>query len=155
MTSQKVFRSREQSVVLVILGALVLLAVPTKVLGTLSNGLSTAQRIGFSLAAVAIGSFLIFRLARCGAYATDAGIRVVNPFRTRFVPWTDIRGFSVRRAGYFPGVGNVDLNDGTSVRIWGIQIPNPLTRPNNASAQRLIASLNRLLAERRRSSSPG
>jgi hypothetical protein len=43
-------------------------------------------------------------------------------------------------------MGVVARKDATIVPIWGIQIPNPMTRPKNRSAQRLIEELNRVLA---------
>jgi len=42
-------------------------------------------------------------------------------------------------------MGHVELKDGTSMHIFGIEAPNALTRPRNQSAQRLIAELNEIL----------
>jgi hypothetical protein len=141
---QRAFRSREQSTVLLIVGSL--LAVVGAAQALLADGLSPLQRGVFVTMAVLLGAYGVFRLARCGVYVIDNGVRVVNPVRTRFVPWETISRFSIRRVGFHPGMGVVDRKDATIVPIWGIQIPNPMTRPKNRSAQRLIEELNRVLA---------
>jgi hypothetical protein len=55
---------------------------------------------------------------------------------------TDISRFSLRPWGPFPLVGYAELRDGRSVHMLGVAAPNPITRPNNQTAQRMIAQLN-------------
>jgi Bacterial PH domain len=101
------------------------------------------------VAAIAVGgaAFMV-RCARAGVHVAPDGIRVVNPTRSFQVPWSEIRGFSLGPWSLFPLIGLVELRDGRVEHLWGIQAPNPRTRPNNCSAQELIAELNGELGRR-------
>jgi hypothetical protein len=139
-------RSREQSIVLLIVGSL--LTVGGSAQALLVDSLSPLQRGLFVTMAVLFGGYGVFRLARCGAYVMDKGVRVVNPLRTHFVPWEAISCFSIRRVGFYPGMGVIERKDASIVPIWGIQVPNPMTRPKNRAAQRLIEELNGVIPGR-------
>jgi hypothetical protein len=143
MPSRRVIRSREQAIGIAVVG------VVGSILG-LAEALSRPEvgaprTVASVIIAAAWGAFCILRAARAGAYVTQEGVRILNPLRTRFIPWNRIEGFSLRRWGLAPLMGHVDLKDGTSLHIFGIEAPNALTRPRNQSAQRLIAELNEML----------
>ena len=95
-------------------------------------------------------TWLYFRSARAGIYVLDGGIRIVNPLRTSFVEWDAVRCFRRGEGGFFPKVAFAVLCDGTEVRIFGIQGPNPATRPHNRDAEHLIDQLNAALSRRNR-----
>ena len=101
-----------------------------------------------TVAVVAMALFVYLRLARSGAYVSDAGVRIVNPGRTVRLGWDQVAGFSLRPHKGFPALGFADLVDGSRVQIWGIQArtsaPAALRAPEQA-----IAGLN-AEAERRR-----
>ena len=104
-------------------------------------------------AVCALSLFVYLRLARAGVCADDAGIRVVNPFRTVRVPWSQVERFTVRRHKGFPALGFARLADGTELELWGIQARSP-SEPSKRVAEALAAELNeRLAAERQRISS--
>lgn len=140
------FRTREQAILIGITGVILIIAVPVQSLSADAEGnrLSPGEAIFFVGLGVPLGLFMVLRVARSGVVAFERGCRVVNPLRTRFIPWTEIAGFSLRPWGVFPLVGQVDLKDGSSVHVFGIEAPNPLTRPNNRSAHRLKDELNSL-----------
>lgn len=109
---------------------------------------SRQARLGAALAAILMGYFTVFRLARARVCVLRDGVKVVNPLRTVFVPWHRISRFSLRTWGlFYTPIGHVDLKDGSSVHILGIGAPNPGTRPRNQSAQRLIEELNDMLTK--------
>jgi len=106
---------------------------------------SLPERVAGIAVGFGAGAFCLLRAARAGVYVLPEGIRIVNPFRTKFVPWRQIARFSLRRWGPFPLIGHVDLTDHSSQHIFGIEAPNTPTRPRNRSAQKLIAELNQVL----------
>jgi len=85
---------------------------------------------------------------RAGAYANDEGVRVRNIRRAVFVPWDEIKQFSVGQLGILPKIGILERNDGQKIGIWGIQGPNPVVRPNNRAAELVIEHLNEELNRR-------
>lgn len=101
-----------------------------------------AGKIVLILMILAIGWFFIDRCALAGAYVDPNGIRVKNPLRSTAIPWREIKGFSLGIFWWFI-TARADLRNGESVHIWGIQPPNPLTRPKNRSAEKLIEALKR------------
>jgi hypothetical protein len=103
---------------------------------------SAPERVIWVILGLAWGAFSLLRGARAGVFVIRGGVRILNPFRTTFVPWSRIARFSLRRWGPFPLMGHADLTDDSSIHIFGIEAPNPLTRPRNQSAQKLIAELD-------------
>jgi hypothetical protein len=101
---------------------------------------------------VALSAFVLLRLARAGAFVTDAGVTVVNPLQTVRVPWEDIAGFSLKRAGGFSAVGFVDRVDGSRVQVWGIQARSASPGARRAPEQAIEALQARFEAERERRS---
>jgi hypothetical protein len=57
-------------------------------------------------------------LARCKVVATATGLRVVNGYRTRRFEWSQVIGMSLPRGAPW---ATLDLSDGTSVSVMGIQ----------------------------------
>jgi hypothetical protein len=97
---------------------------------------------------VLVGYFLIFRVAGSGVRARPDVVRIVNPFATRTVRWSEVRRFDVEPWSFFPGMGTVILRNGRAIRVFGIQAPHPMIRPGDRHAEDLMAELNGLLAQR-------
>ncbi len=57
-------------------------------------------------------------LARCKVVATTTGLTVVNGYRTRRFEWSQLIGLSLPRGAPW---ATLDLSDGTSVSVMGIQ----------------------------------
>jgi hypothetical protein len=142
---RKVFRSREQSVAIAIFGGIVSVVVMAEAITIDYPDVTRLERVVSIIFGLGLGAFCLLRAARAGVYVLPEGIRIVNLFRTKFVPWRQIAQFSLRDWGPFPLMGHVDLIDHSSEHIFGIEAPNPLTRPRNRSAQKLIAELNEIL----------
>lgn len=141
---RKVFRSKEQSVGIALFGVISSALMVADAI-TSDAHMSLPERVAWIAVGLGWGAFCLFRAARAGVYVLSEGIRIVNPFRTKFVPWREIAQFSLRQWGPFPLIGFVDLTDHSSEHIFGIEAPNPFTRPRNRSAQKLIAELNQVL----------
>jgi hypothetical protein len=100
------------------------------------------------LAFVAVPSVVsacFFRCAFAAAVVDKTGVKIRNPWRTSEFSWAEVDHFSVERRGFTWGVGVAHLRDGRAVKIWAIQKPNAMTRPNNDAAEGLIENLNRRL----------
>ena len=94
---------------------------------------------------VLLSVFVYLRLARAGVYASDEGIRVVNPLKTVKVPWEHLIRFTARPNKGFPLIGFAQRVDGSEVELWGVQ-----ARSGSSGAKRIvdqvIAQLNERLA---------
>jgi Bacterial PH domain len=146
----RVVRSREQSLILLAIAFITpLMALVRLFSEDASKELSLGARSGFMALAILLAAFA-FRLARSGVLVNETGVIVKNPIRSNAVRWEEIAAFTLRRRGLFPGLGHMDLRDGRAIPIYAISIPNPITRPNNRSAQSLVAELNSLLSDARR-----
>jgi hypothetical protein len=77
-----------------------------------------------------------------GVHIEADAVRIVNITRTLRIPWRDLEGFSIGQRGILPRVGIAHLRDGRQITIWSIQGPNPLTRPKNRDAERMMDDLN-------------
>lgn len=115
----------------------------------LANDRSAAARFAGVIVGLGYGGFYSLRLARTGVYPTEDGVTVVNPLSTRRVRWELVQSFGIGRFGLYPRVGWVEEVNGTRLRIWGIQGPNPVTRPKPGQAERMIDELNDLLGQHR------
>lgn len=146
---RRIVRSREQSLVLLAIAVIAPLMVSVRLFsGDASTELSLGARVGFMVLTILLAAFA-FRLARSGVVVTERGVIIKNPICSHSFRWEEIVGFSLRRRGLFPGIGHVDLKDGRAIPIYGIAVPNTLTRPNNRSAQDLVTELNGLLSDAR------
>jgi hypothetical protein len=90
------------------------------------------------LLVVLYAGWFVFRLARVGVHVNEEGIRVVNPIRTRAIPWSSIRSFSWGRYGFWPKVV-AELNDGAVCPIFGLLVGGSGPSP---SAEIVIDKLN-------------
>lgn len=96
-----------------------------------------------------IGYVFGVRFGRSGAIIRQEGIEVRNPFvRDQVVEWADIASFSIRSLSLFPFVAHIDLKDGRSVHVWGIQ-DTVWTRSTRTETAELLQLLDRHLEERR------
>lgn len=59
-----------------------------------------------------------YGLERCRLVATDAGLTVVNGYRTRRFEWPQVIALSLKRGAPW---ATLDLSDGTTVSVMGIQ----------------------------------
>ncbi|HEY7477983.1 MAG TPA: PH domain-containing protein [Actinomycetota bacterium] len=85
------------------------------------------------------------RFAMMGLLVEPTGIRVRNLLRTHRIAWSRID--AVRMGTWkrvFPRMGLVDLVDGRTIPIAGVVGPNPITRPNNRTAESLMDQLSNL-----------
>jgi hypothetical protein len=147
---RRVVRSRDQSLILLAIAIIApLIAFVQLSDEEASAALSLGARVGFMLLTILLAGFA-FRLSRSGVVVTEKGVIIKNPLRANSLRWEEIVGFSLRRRGVFPGIGHVELNNGRVIPIYGISIPNPITRPNNRSAQLLVSDLNGVLSDARR-----
>jgi hypothetical protein len=98
----------------------------------------------FGGVALIAGWILLWRAVRAGVVANASGVTIRNIWRSRFLRWSEIARFSVASYGGRTA-GCVQLRDGTSVRVWGIQGQNTALFPNSRWAERPIERLNELL----------
>jgi len=143
---RRAYRTRSQAVIVGLTGLFSAVVIPWQALteDELGRRISFPLNVAFAAIAISFGAFCLLRVTRCGVYPKDGGLRVMNPFSSEWVSWTDVVGFSLRPWGPYPAIGHVDLRDGRSIHIWGIEAPNPLFRPKNRSAQLLLQELEQL-----------
>jgi hypothetical protein len=110
--------------------------------------LGAADFVPFGLLRLAgagsIAAFLGLRMARLGVFVKEEGIKVRNPFKTKMVRWSDIRGFTLHRT-LLGDFGRVELHTGEAVRLWGIQPRVRVSGTRDRRAQAAIVSLNQQL----------
>jgi hypothetical protein len=143
---RRIYRSPDWARGLWLTGAGITVGLVARVLDAQGLGRGElAAALGF---VVIMGYFLIFRVAGSGVRALPDVVRIVNPFATRTVPWSEVRRFDVEPWSFFPGMGTVILRNGRAIRVFGIQAPHPMIRPGDRHAEDLMAELNGLLSER-------
>ena len=101
---------------------------------------------GIAAAIAMLGGIAALRFGQAAAITDTEGVTVRQTFRSVHVPWSDIMRFRLKRRGLFPLIGILERTDGHEVPIYGIQAPNPTTRPENMDAQRVVLELNLELA---------
>ena len=112
---------------------------------------STSTQVLSSAAYLAVFGFMILRMARARLCLLPGGVVVVNYLRSRFIPWPEINGFSLRPWGlWWTPIGHVELQTGSSVPVLGIGRSSPALWPKRAPADAMIRELNELLDARRR-----
>lgn len=79
-----------------------------------------------------------FALMRSKVVADEAGVTVVNGYRSRVYAWSQIVAVNLRRGAPWAGI---DLSDGTSVSAMGIQ------GSDGERARQAVRDLRRLVAE--------
>lgn len=137
-------RSRQWAIGLGFLGCGIALAVVN--LGLIGPPLPLPVRIAFAAGGLALGWFLVGRVALAGVQVREDGLVVRNPFVRRLLPWSEIAGFSLGRYAAFTGLGLASLRDGSRVPLFGIRAVESAFNPGDRQAQRLIESLNAALA---------
>jgi len=143
---RRVYRSREWAKGLALTNAGITLALFTKVLTT---PLAPHEYVLAYATVAVIGYFLLFRVAGSAIIATERGLIVRNPLSTRFVPWQDVRRFTLEQWAVFPGIGTIELYRGTPIRVFGVQIPDiRFGGKIDWQTEQAIEELNRLLRER-------
>jgi hypothetical protein len=146
--ARRVYRSKEQGVVIVIIALSASTAIVAPWFATPRH--SWVGRAASIVFAGAFAFFSLFRCARAGVFIEEKGIRILNPLSSARLPWTEIERFSIEPYGVFPQMGQAELSKGETVHIWGIQAPNRLLRPRSRGAQDLIEALNEVLAHGKR-----
>jgi hypothetical protein len=107
-----------------------------------------AARVSAIALLVLAGIFMVSRVARARLTLFADGVKVINPVRTRYVRWEDIAGFSLRSWGiFFMPIGHVDLKQGSSIPVLGIQRSSPEIWRRRTSADNMIDELNQLREE--------
>jgi PH (Pleckstrin Homology) domain-containing protein len=91
-----------------------------------------------------IAAFLGLRMARLEVFVEEDGIRARNPFTTKVVPWSDIRGFTLHRT-LLGDFGIAELHTGETVRLWGIQPRSRVAGARDRRAEMAVVSLNQQL----------
>lgn len=78
----------------------------------------------------------------------QAGIRVVNVFKTSQISWNNIEMFDIGQSGLFPQVCRIHTRDGKMLRAFGIQEANVslLQSQGKRPARKIVAQLNQELA---------
>jgi hypothetical protein len=97
------------------------------------NFLQKATVIGFVL----IGVGLLNGLARSRVVATDAGLTLVNGYRTRTYEWAEVIAVRMPVGAPWP---SVDISDGTTVSMLGIHASD------GARAKHAVLALKALVA---------
>lgn len=95
--------------------------------------LQKATVIGFVL----LGLVLLNALARSRVVATDAGVTLVNGYRTRTYEWAEVIALRMPVGAPWP---SLDISDGTTVSVMGIHASD------GARAKRAVLSLKALVA---------
>lgn len=95
--------------------------------------LQKATVIGFVL----LGLVLLNALARSRVVATDAGLTLVNGYRTRTYEWAEVIALRMPVGAPWP---SLDISDGTTVSVMGIHASD------GARAKRAVLSLKALVA---------
>jgi hypothetical protein len=144
-TQACVYRSRRQRGGIAIVFA-VLLAVWVSTIVSIAVGPHVARGWPVVLAIVVlVGGMVLFFIGRAihaGLFVEESRIRVVNPLGTRSVPWSRIARFRLGGDGFFSPIGFVDLTDGTSIRIFGIQASDGSLGDDYQQTEELIEELN-------------
>lgn len=128
------YQTKGTASLMIIMGLLVILLPMPGIVAGAKDSLWFSVVVG--LLVVLYAGWFVFRLARVGVHVSKEGIRVVNPIRTRAIPWSSIRSFSWGRYGLWPKVG-AELNDGTSARSSVCWLEGP-----GLVHQRRLSSIN-------------
>jgi hypothetical protein len=142
---RRIYRSPDWARGLWLTGAGVTVGLVARVLD--AEGLGRGELVAALGFVVAVAYFLIFRVAGSGVRALPHAVRVVNPFATRTIHWSDVRRFDVEPWCFFPGMGIVILRKGRAIRVFVIQAPHPMVRSGDRHAEDMMAELTGLLAE--------
>lgn len=140
----KVIRCRQWAVGLGLMGAGVGLMVFN--LGVTPSDLILPARFAFVGSGVALGWFLVGRVALAGVQVHDSGVLVRNPFAHRFLSWAEVEEFALGRYTLFSALGLARLRDGSRVPLFGIQAIESAFNPGDRQAHEIVERLNAALA---------
>lgn len=87
------------------------------------------------------------RALRLGVYVGELGLRIINPWKTMWVNWSEVEGFSM---GYPEGHFRTDqpvltTTSGQRIALTAIMAPQPWTRPNDDFAEQALKTLSSYL----------
>lgn len=111
-----------------------------------------AEKAGLGIPIIATGSlpviWVLIRSMMAAVITKPDGVVVRNIRRSIHLDWSQIQVFALGQAGLLPRVCLVELKDERVIAAWGIQGPNPVTRPTSVGAKLLIDQLNAELVAR-------
>ncbi len=112
-----------------------------------ANSLDDPVLFAYCTVAVLLAAWALFRVARCGVFIEEDGVRVLNPLSTVHLKWSEIAHFEF--SSY--GACSIKRIHGRSVAIVGIQQAGwqALTNKTNTDEAKMIAELNALLETHR------
>jgi hypothetical protein len=140
----KILRCRQWAIGLGLMGAGVALMVFN--LGVTPSELILPARFVYVGSGVALGWFLVGRVALAGVQVHEAGILVRNPFAHRFLHWGEVETFGLGRYTVFSRLGLARLRDGSRVPLFGIQAIDSAFNPGDRQALEILERLNAALA---------
>jgi hypothetical protein len=91
----------------------------------------------------------LVRGAFAAAIVESSGIKVRNPWHTRFFGWKEIQSFTLHDPPFGPSYGRVELTDGGHYHIFGITTGN-MPRWERESRM-MIGELNEILGSHKES----
>jgi hypothetical protein len=140
----KVLRCRQWTIGLGLMGAGIGLIVFN--LGVTPSGLELPARAALAGVGVALGWFLVGRVALAGVQIREDGLVVRNPLVRRVLAWRDIEAFALGGYRGFSRLGLARLRDGSRVPLFGIQAIESAFNPGDRQAQEIVDRLNAILA---------
>ena len=143
MPRKRAYRSKGTYFILVVVPVLGLFTIPAIV-----EADWTGRVIGSAITLFLM--VLCIRFGFSGVIVEGDGVRVRNPLRTRYFPWAEIRRFSMRTIPLLGENGQVEMNDGRRILLWGIAPPNRATFPYSRTAEQMLDELNSQLDEHAR-----
>jgi hypothetical protein len=115
-----VYRSRSQA-----FGLTMCVVVYDVLMGTgIATGSGSPGLLAYEVVSMVAITLIGLRAALCSIVLSQAGIRVVNVFKTSRFSWSEIGRFDLGRSGLFPQVCRVHTKDGRVLRAFGIQEAN-------------------------------
>ncbi|MCW2771393.1 MAG: hypothetical protein JWR27_2826 [Aeromicrobium sp.] len=99
------------AVIMLVLTFVIALALPDEIYFTTAETITLWLIIGAVLV-------LLHGIGRSYVKATDEGIEVLNGYRRRLVPWTDIKGFAMNTGAPWP---TLVTHDDERVNLFAIQ----------------------------------
>lgn len=111
----------------------------------------TVEGVAFFAVATVASAGALWRTFRWGVYVDEAGVLVINFFKTvERIPWEDVEGFRIDR-GPFVGIAGV-LDRRSGERVWCSAIQHrhlsSIERAERKAAGRSVAALNSELTRR-------
>lgn len=112
--------------------------------------LNTWQKLLWCSGFAALSVAVAWRWGRQGIYVDEKGIELRGGFTSRYVDWSEIKGFELRRGSLWRDVfTHVDLVDGSSVPAHALNAGSGLLPSMRKRAQNQVDELNQLLTEAR------